>query len=366
MEHADEASDSIHDDRWKQSFRRKLLAWFAHQARDLPWRRTRDPYAIWVSEVMLQQTQVATVIPYFERFLAEFPTISALAAADEQRVLRLWEGLGYYRRARQLHKAAKEMVERHDGRFPRDPAAVRRLPGIGRYTAGAVLSIAFDAREPILEANSRRLLARLLPLWTDPTTKAAEQRLWDWAAELVPKKQAGSFNQALMELGSQVCRPSDPACSDCPVQELCPTFQHGWQDQLPVRKPTQRLERVRHACVVVRRGIHVLLRRCGETERWAGMWDFPRFEIAAKQEAALKRELIEKVKQATAITIRPERKLTTIQHGVTRFQITLLCYEASWVADGPTQEELRWVELAELHQYPLNVTGRRIVKQLQA
>lgn len=363
-EQVEDISGGAHGGPWKQSFRRKLLTWFARQARDLPWRRTREPYRIWISEVMLQQTQVATVIPYFERFLAEFPTISDLAAADEQRVLRLWEGLGYYRRARQLHRAAKEIVDQHGGDFPRDPAAVRQLPGIGRYTAGAVLSIAFDAREPILEANSRRVLARLLPLWSDPTNKAAEERLWDFATEILPQKQVGSFNQALMELGSEVCRPREPACPTCPVKELCPTFQNGWQDQIPVRKPSQRLERVRQACVVVRRGSAVLLRRCGESERWAGMWDFPRFEVAARQESALHRELIEKVRQVTAVTIVPQRKLTTIQHGVTRFHITLLCYEAIWVEDGPTQEDLRWVEIGQLSDYPLNVTGRRIVEQL--
>ncbi len=166
---------------WLRTFRRRLLNWYTRHARDLPWRRSRDVYRVWVSEIMLQQTQVATVEAYFKRFVATLPTIADLAAADEQEVLRLWEGLGYYRRARQLHRAAREIVERHDGQFPRDIDSVRSLPGIGRYTAGAILSIAFDQRAPILEANTIRLFARLLGYRDDPKTTAGQRVLWDAA-----------------------------------------------------------------------------------------------------------------------------------------------------------------------------------------
>jgi len=221
---------SLPDTAWKQAFRRRLLAWFKRNARDLPWRRTRDPYAVWVSEIMLQQTQVVTVIDYFNRFLQTFPTIAALAAAPEEQVLRLWEGLGYYRRARQLHRAAQVIVREHDGKFPRTIDAVRSLPGIGRYTAGAILSIAFDAREPILEANTFRLYSRLLAYCGDPRGREGEKLLWEFASESLPNKGAGTLNQALMELGATVCTPRLPRCEVCPVVQLCPTFKAGLQE----------------------------------------------------------------------------------------------------------------------------------------
>src|SRR5687768_8168178 len=190
---------------WRTLLTRKLLAWFDRSARDLPWRRTSDLYAIWISEVMLQQTQVATVIAYFERFLHRFPDVGSLAAADEQQVLRLWEGLGYYRRARQLHAAARKIVAEHGGQFPRSYEAVRGLPGIGRYTAGAILSIGLDQRLPILEANTIRVLSRLIALRDDPRTTRSQAPLWQVAEEILPAADCGAFNQALMELGSEIC-----------------------------------------------------------------------------------------------------------------------------------------------------------------
>src|SRR3954469_3882474 len=197
--------------------RRRLLSWFDRHRRDLPWRRDRDPYRIWVSEVMLQQTTVAAVVPYFERFLRAFPTLADLAAADEQAVLRLWEGLGYYRRARDLHRPAGALRARAAGRFPDDPEALRGLPGLGRYTLNAVLSQAFDRRLPILEANSQRVLSRLFGRAEDPRQGPARRRLWQAAAELLPARRVGAFNQALMELGALVCTPAAPRCPDCPL-----------------------------------------------------------------------------------------------------------------------------------------------------
>ena len=204
------AEPSTPDAAWRRAFRRQLLAWYRRHKRDLPWRRTSDPYAVWVSEIMLQQTQVATVIPYFERFLAAFPTIRALAAADERDVLRHWEGLGYYRRARQMHLAARVLVAQHAASFPRELDTVRTLPGIGRYTAGAIASIAFDLRAPILEANTVRLLSRLVAFDGDPASTAGQHALWSLADALLPARGCGEFNQALMELGSLVCAPPGP------------------------------------------------------------------------------------------------------------------------------------------------------------
>ncbi len=351
---------------WLRTFRRRLLNWYTRHARDLPWRRSRDVYRVWVSEIMLQQTQVATVEAYFKRFVATLPTIADLAAADEQEVLRLWEGLGYYRRARQLHRAAREIVERHDGQFPRDIDSVRSLPGIGRYTAGAILSIAFDQRAPILEANTIRLFARLLGYRDDPKTTAGQRVLWDAAVRLLPRSNAGRFNQALMEVGSLVCTPKVPDCEACPVAMLCTARADGAQANIPLPKPRQRLEAVREACVVVRRRGRVLVRRRTPDERWAGLWDFPRFEIDAANGIALRRMLTSAVANIAGVQIQPGPRLATIKHGVTRFRITLECFEAEYVdaVSGGQNGDMKWLRPAELSDYPLSTTGRKIADLL--
>jgi len=361
------------DAAWRRSFRRRLLSWYAASARDLPWRRSSDAYLIWVSEIMLQQTQVATVVPYFERFVRAFPTVEALARADEHDVLRLWEGLGYYRRARQLHQAAGIIAAEHGGRFPRDAATVRRLPGIGRYTAGAVLSIAFDLPEPILEANTTRLLSRLLAYGGDAASAAGQRLLWTTAAALLPDRRAGRFNQALMELGSEVCRARLPQCDACPVRMLCRARANGLQAEIPPPKRKPPTESVHEAAVLVRRRGRLLLLRYPPGRRWAGLWDFPRFPLRATEPAAIGRELEENVRTLTGVIIRPGEHLRTIKHGVTRFRITLDCYRAEYVAtDGATARagkppvapdvEIRWLRPAELDRYPLSTTGRKMAR----
>jgi len=351
------------DTDWRRIFRRRLRAWYTRQARDLPWRASRDPYHVWVSEIMLQQTQVNTVKPYFQRFIRSFPSIASLAAADEQEVLRHWEGLGYYRRARQLHRAARQVVAEFDGHFPQDVDQVRSLPGIGRYTAGAILSIAFDAREPILEANTIRLLARLLAYRDDTRSSTGQRTLWNFAAALLPRKDVGKFNQALMELGSLVCKSRAPACDACPVRSLCGSAAEGLQDQIPLAARKTAYEDVREAAVIVRRNGRVLLRRCGPDERWSGLWDFPRVPLGQGNGAALGRELVRKVRRLTGVTAAEHRHLKTIKHGVTRFRITLECFEAKYVqaADMDAQNSpLKWLWPTQLQQYPLNTTGRKL------
>lgn len=354
------------DPTWLRQFRQRLQAWFRRNARDLPWRRDRDPYAVWISEIMLQQTQVAAVKPYFERFLARLPTIAALAEADEEEVMRLWEGLGYYRRARQLHQAAQRIVAEHGGVFPRDPEAVRRLPGIGRYTAGAILSIAFDAREPILEANTLRLFSRLLAYRGVPTSTEGTRLLWSMAEAVLPRRATGLFNQALMELGSLVCLARTPRCDDCPAALLCRARAQRLETQLPPPKAKPRVESCREAAVVVLRRGRVLLRKRAHGERWAGLWDFPRFPVQAPRDADLKRELAENVERLTGVRIEPGERVTTIQHGVTRFRITLDCYRATYLSANKNghNSELRWVRPAELHAYPLSTPGRRLSREI--
>lgn len=353
------------DTKWKQVFRRRLLAWYAKHKRDLPWRKSTNPYRVWVSEVMLQQTQVETVKPYFLRFMRSFPTVKKLAAADEQDVLRLWEGLGYYRRARSLHAAAKQVVAEHRGQFPRDLETLQTLPGIGRYTAGAIVSIAYDTRAPILEANTIRLFARLVGYREDPTKSAGQKILWQTAEDVLPRKEIANFNQALMELGSLVCKPTNPQCEVCPVAALCAANEMNAQETIPLSTKKQKFTDVSEAAVVVHKNGHVLLRRCGEGERWAGLWDFPRFELESEGPLFVKDELVAKVKLLTGVTIKPGGLLKTLKHGVTRYRITLDCFEATYskgrICSNPSRP-VRWTKPTELAELPLSTTGRILAK----
>jgi A/G-specific adenine glycosylase len=352
---------------WFSSLRRRLRAWFDRHSRDLPWRADAEPYAIWLSEVMLQQTTVATVLPRYARFLQRFPSLASLAAADEDDVLHQWEGLGYYRRARQLHKAARVIVAEHGGRFPDQFAVVRGLPGIGRYTAGAILSFAFDQPWPILEANTTRLWARLLAC-DEPSTPQGQRRLWS-AAEAVLPKRTGSrtINLALMDIGATICTPREPRCEECPLAALCLARRQGRQREVPQPKRAALPTAVREAAVVVRRRGRVLLMRYPVGQRWAGLWDFPRFAVTTTKPAALRRELAENVERLTGVAIAPGEHLTTIKHSVTRYRITLQCFAASCVdgASGRTGlHETRWVSLDELDAYALHTTGRKLARLL--
>jgi A/G-specific adenine glycosylase len=344
--------------------RRQLLRWFERHARDLPWRRTRDPYAIWVSEVMLQQTQVASVIPYYERFLKTFPTLDALAAADEQHVLRHWAGLGYYRRARDLHRAAQAIAADHGGQIPEDAALLYRLPGFGRYTANALLSQAFDQRLPILEANSRRVLCRLHAVADDPQQGAVQAQLWRAAEALLPMKRVGAFNQALMELGALVCTPTRPACERCPLASQCQARRLGLQETIPVRGKRPARVQVDEVAVVVQRGERLLLVRRPEHGRWAGMWEFPHHERDALEPAPAAAERL-----LTTLGLRGEiyGEVATIRHAVTRFQITLTCLQVRWHAGKCTAgdyPEARWVAPADLPDFPISAPHRRLIERL--
>ncbi len=236
------------------AIREPLRRWYRSVARDLPWRRTRDPYAIWVSEVMLQQTRVDTVIPYYERFLARFPTVHALAEAPLDDVLARWSGLGYYRRARLLHRGAQAAVERHGGEVPKDRSARLALPGIGKYTAGAIGSIAFDAPEPIVDGNVARVLSRVLLLDDPLGTRASERALWEAAERIALTERPGEINQAMMELGATVCTPRQPSCLVCPIGAECGARAEGRQAELPVPKPKKKPKEVSLVAVVATRG----------------------------------------------------------------------------------------------------------------
>jgi A/G-specific adenine glycosylase len=348
--------------------RRKLLAWFDRHRRDLPWRRDRDAYRVWVSEVMLQQTTVAAVGPYFERFVAAFPTVVDLAKADEQAVLRLWEGLGYYRRARHLHAAARRLVAEHGGDLPDDPSVWAELPGVGRYILGAVLSQAFDRRLPIVEANSLRVLCRLFGYAGDPRSGAGQKWLWETARRVLPLKRVGDFNQALMELGALVCTPAAPKCDACPVAAECVARAKKLQDVIPRKPARPAVTEVREVALAIRRGPRVLLaRRPSDAARWATMWEFPHGELEAGEtyEAAAERLL----GPLTGLTADLGPELLTVRHGVTRFRITLVCLEAEY-GGGRFRSEFYdrglWLRPAELAEYPVSVPQRRLARAVAA
>jgi A/G-specific adenine glycosylase len=344
-----------------------LRPWFLRHQRNLPWRRDRDPYRIWVSEVMLQQTQVATVIPYFERFLQAFPTLADLAAAPEQDVLRLWEGLGYYRRARDLHRAARQMVAEHGGRFPDDPTLVRRLPGLGRYTCNAVLSQAFDRRLPILEANSQRVLSRLFGRTEDPRQGEARRWLWQAAEDILPARDIGTFNQALMELGALVCTPVAPRCADCPLASRCVARQLGRQEEIPARAPAPDVTRIREVAVVLWRGPTVLLTQRPDKGRWAGLWEFPHTPLRDDEthEDAASRLL----RDLTGLQARLGPELLTLRHGITRYHIAMTCFESAYLAGEFRSDfytQARWLHPADLAAYPVSSPQRRLARFLVA
>ncbi len=348
---------------WFASVRRRLRTWYGRHARKLPWRVSNDPYLVWVSEIMLQQTQVATVVPYFTRFVQAFPNVRQLAAANEDEVLRLWEGLGYYRRARQLHAAAKAIVAQHDGVFPADVRAAGRLAGIGRYTAGAILSIAYDLPEPILEANTIRLWSRLLAFEGDPRNTAGQQHLWRAASQILPRCGAGVINQALMELGSQVCTPSGPSCQNCPLSAQCSARTLGIVERVPLGARPKRYAELAETAVAVRRGPSVLIGRVPVGQRWSGLWDFVRFETPDATSALVGAQIAAQVAERTGVRVAIPWKVATLRHGVTRFRITLDCYVANATKGGKLSKSewnWTWVPLENLDKYPLPVTGRKI------
>ena len=371
---------AVEDDRaWAAEVRARLLAWFAAARRPLPWREDRDPYLILVSEMMLVQTTVAAVIPYFGRFVDRYPDFASLAAADEDQVLKSWEGLGYYRRARQLHAAARVIVADHGGRMPRDPATVRALPGVGRYLAGALLSQAFDLPEPILEANSRRVLARLVGEGGDPATAGPQARLWDVAARLVVGERAGDFNQSLMELGALVCVAREPRCHICPVADRCEARRLGLQREIPRIAPRARPARVVEACAVTVHDERILMVRRGGPGLWAGFWEFPAVHLKGPDPAGRAVDpplgLERGVARLTGVEIVAGGVLRSISYAVTRHRVRLDAHSATVrsrpsgvavPAAGPGMSAAAWVEPARLGELTLSAAGRRLAAAILA
>ncbi|WP_236644729.1 A/G-specific adenine glycosylase [Sorangium cellulosum] len=347
-----------------------LGAWFDRVARDLPWRRTRDPYAIWLSEVMLQQTRVETVIPYYERFLARYPTVSALASAEIDDVLSLWSGLGYYRRARVLHLAAREITERHDGALPRDVPALLALPGVGAYTAGAIASIAYDQPVPLVDGNVARVLSRIDDIDDDIRSTSGTRKLWSAAERLVRAATGsvhpGRFNQALMELGATVCAPRNPRCEACPVDGACAARAEGRQAELPVIAPKRDVPAVAMVAAVVRSGGRVLFLRRAEGGLFGGLWEPPMVEARALADA---RALLEQVGVAPDA---PLREVGRVRHILThrRLDVTVARAEvaAPWRCRAKLAapyEKAAWLDPGAM-EYGVSKLARKVLSAASA
>ncbi len=349
-----------------------LLDWFAAHARDLPWRRTRDPYAIWVSEIMLQQTQVKTVIPYWERWLRELPDVRALVAASESRVLKLWEGLGYYTRARNLQRAARHIIGEHDGRFPESFEAVLALPGVGRYTAGAICSIAFNQPHPVLDGNVIRVLARVFAVKGNPRERATNKAFWRLAEQLVQAATetdrpdaCSHLNQALMELGALICTPRQPDCPRCPWRRVCRARREGMVDQLPVRSPRAATAARHYFVFVVWQAGRVLVRPRPAGVVNAGLWEFPSVEVAVgASPSAVARDLL-KLAAARGLSV---NRLGTVRCAITRYRVTLEAFTIRLPQGGSSRDAARaigarWLPFAELARLALS-SGQRRVYQL--
>lgn len=340
------------------NFSTSILNWYDKHARSLPWRVPGgggDPYAVWVSEIMLQQTRVETVIPYYERWLLLFPTVAALANAPEQSVLSAWEGLGYYSRARNLHKAAKMVASEFDGEIPREVAQLRRLPGIGRYTAAAIASIAFNQDVATLDGNLRRVFSRVFDVAVPADSPAGEESLWALAQQNLPPGRAGDYSQALMDLGASICLPKKPLCLLCPLGELCQARALGVQEQRPILKPKAAVpHKVKAAAVILRDGCALLIQRPAKG-LLGGLWEFPSAEVDADSPEAL----VAAIEAGYRLRVRPLARLGEFRHAYTHFTLT----ESAWgceliqLADDVSTQ---WAALAALESYPMGKVDRAI------
>ncbi len=344
-----------------------LLAWYKRAARDLPWRNNLDPYVVWISEIMLQQTRVDTVIPFFTRWMERFPGVADLAQASLQDVLVVWEGLGYYGRARNLHQAAQIILEQYGGRLPEDVTQLKKLPGIGRYTAGAIASIAYGKNVPAVDGNARRVLSRIFNIHEPLLSPTSENRLWSLAAEYLPADKAGDFNQALMDLGAQICTPRKPLCDVCPAAQICQAKLLGIQEEIPVRLKKPAVPHHIVAAAVIQNGGRVLIAQRPADGLLGGLWEFPGGKMQPGEDlmACLEREIMEEL-SANIVVGAP---LGVYRHAYTHFRVTLhayFCKLANHSQPRATQvEDLRWVAISELFDFPMGKIDRLISKDLQ-
>jgi len=340
--------------------RTRLLKWYRKNGRDLPWRKTRDPYAIWVSEIMLQQTQVATVVPYYQSFLKSFPTVRYLAKADLSKVLKVWEGLGYYSRARNLHRASQIVLNRFHGIVPDNLKDLLSLPGIGRSTAGAILSFAFQKEAPILDGNAKRVISRLFAVSDDSAKGKTEDLLWHLSESLLPKGDVSSFNQGLMDLGATTCTPREPRCSQCPLRDLCKGKASGEPERFPTKTIRKKIPHIEAVSAFILKNGRVLLQQRPPKGLLGGLWEFPNWSIEGKKD--LKEYLKHKVKAEIGLNVKSEEPIGSFQQTFSHFKLTLQVYHCQHL-NGKGRG--RWVPIKNLSLFPMSRIHRRIALGLR-
>jgi len=345
-----------------------ILDWFQVNARHLPWRETYHPYHIWISEIMLQQTQMDRVVNYFNRWITRFPDIGSITRANEEEVLKLWEGLGYYARAKNIMKCAGILKDGFNGALPADYNFLLKLPGIGKYTAAAIMSIAFNEDYPLVDANIERIFARLFNLPKPVKEKKTYAYIWQKASEILPKGKARLFNQAMMELGALVCIARNPRCRICPVREDCQAFSLGLVSERPVLKEPVKTIFIEMATGILQRKGSILIQKRKSNGVWANLWEFPggRLESGETPEMALVREYLEE----TELAVGNLKKITTVQHSYTIYRVTLHCYFCSLMDTRQEPvlhgaQEYRWVKPGELSNYAFPAGHRKLIRYLQ-
>jgi A/G-specific adenine glycosylase len=357
------------DDCWREfpigSLRRSLLRWYTKQGRDLPWRKTQDSYAIWVSEIMLQQTQVRTVLPYYERWLARFPTLQSLAAAEQQEVMMLWQGLGYYARARNLHRTAQRVVADYDGQLPAQMDEILTLPGIGKTTAGGILSSAFHQPWPILDGNVKRVLARLSGL--SVPTKYALSFLWKGSELLLAPDNPKAFNQALMDLGATVCTSKQPDCLRCPWSRFCQAHHLNLQSVIPMSEPRNPLpHKLIGVAVIWNEQGQILIDKRPQSGLLGGLWEFPGGKVEPNE--TLAECVVREIQEELGIAIEVLEHFMTLEHAYTHFKVTLSVHHCCHLSGHPQTlecDEVKWVTLDELDQYPFPTANQKIIAALR-
>jgi A/G-specific adenine glycosylase len=338
-----------------------LLHWFKQNGRDLPWRKTRDPYAIWISESMLQQTQVATVIPYYQSFLKSFPTVHHLAKSDLSKVLKIWEGLGYYSRARNLHQASKIVLNHFKAKIPDQMKDLLALPGIGKYTAGAILSIAYNKEAPILDGNVKRVLSRLFAVPEDP--KKTEGLLWKISESLIPRGRSGPFNQAIMDLGAMICTPRDPRCPRCPLDRLCKGKASGDPEKYPSRIVKKEIPHIVAIAAVLHKDGKVLLNQRPPKGLLGGLWEFPNWRSEEKERLRLRLRLRNYIKKEMGMNVEVKGPIGTFKQTFTHFKLTLHVFSCE-ANVGRGRGKGKWVPIKNLDQLAMSRIDRRVANSI--
>ena len=348
-------------------FSKNLIEWYHRNRRDLPWRNTDDPYSIWVSEIMLQQTRVDTVIPYYHRFLGAFPTVFDLARADQQQVLKLWEGLGYYSRGRNLHYAAKHVAEKFNGKIPEEYDKIISLKGIGPYTAAAILSIAFQKKYAVVDGNVIRVIARYFGIEDDVRNNRTKNEVQQIADSLIPEDEPGDFNQAMMELGATVCKPQQPECDSCPLSVHCFAYNSAKTDKLPYKSKAKKVPHHQIAVgIIVNSDNKILIALRPEASMLGGLWEFPGGK--KKKEETLRETVSRELKEELGVDVQVFEKFRELKHAYSHFKITLHAYWCKVTNGTPepkSSQEIRWVDLQQIDQFPFPKANKTIISALK-